>query len=91
MANTSITIRIDESLKRQMEALCEDIGMNLTTAYVIFTKAAVRKWKIPFSIEGDDFNSLENQKKRLKKSIEDGKRGKFITVSIDELKAIADE
>ena len=90
MASTSITIRIDENLKQEMESLCEDIGINLTTAYTIFTKMAVRQWKIPFEVAGDAFYSEKNQR-RLTESIEEGKQGKFITKSMEELRAIADE
>ena len=50
MATTSITIRMDEGLKRQAEALFEEMGMNMTTAFTIFTKAAVREGRIPFEI-----------------------------------------
>ena len=60
MATTSITIRIDEALKQRMEALCDDIGINLSTAYIMFTKTAVRQWKIPFEIAGDPFYSENN-------------------------------
>ena len=52
MATTSITIRMDESLKKQAENLFEDMGMNMTTAFTVFTKAAVRQGKIPFEVAG---------------------------------------
>ena len=50
MAKTSIHIRIDEELKREAEALFEELGMNLTTAYILFTKQAVREGRIPFEL-----------------------------------------
>lgn len=50
MKQTTITIRIDEDLKKQAEILFNEMGMNLTTAYTIFTKAVVRQGKIPFEI-----------------------------------------
>ena len=53
MATTSVTIRMDEMLKKQAEALFEDMGMNMTTALTIFTKAAVRHGKIPFEVSGN--------------------------------------
>ena len=61
MATTSITIRMDEGLKRQAEALFEEMGMNMTTAFTIFTKAAVREGRIPFEIRVDPFYSEKNQ------------------------------
>ena len=57
MASTSVTIRMDENLKRRAEALFEDMGLNMTTAVTVFVKAAVRQNKIPFEISGDPFYS----------------------------------
>ena len=68
MTTTSITIRMDAGLKKQAEMLFEDMGMNMTTAFTIFTKAAVRQGKIPFEIAGDPFYSEANQA-RLRESI----------------------
>lgn len=50
MATTNISMRIDEELKKQAEELFNDLGMNLTTAFTIFAKQAVREQRIPFSI-----------------------------------------
>ncbi len=68
MATTSITIRMDENLKKQAEVLFEDMGLNMTTAFTIFTKAVVRQGKIPFEIAADPFYSEATQA-RLMKSI----------------------
>lgn len=70
MATTSITIRMDEKLKKQAEILFEDMGLNMTTAFTMFTKAVVRQNKIPFEITADPFYSEENQR-HLKKAIAD--------------------
>lgn len=53
MATTSITIRMDENLKKQAEVLFEEMGLNMTTAFTIFAKAVVRQHKIPFEIAVD--------------------------------------
>ncbi|MBC5752917.1 type II toxin-antitoxin system RelB/DinJ family antitoxin [Roseburia sp. BX0805] len=50
MATTNVTIRMDEDLKKQAEELFADLGMNMTTAIVTFTKQAVREQAIPFVI-----------------------------------------
>ncbi len=76
MASTSITIRMDEKLKKQAEAMFEDMGLNMTTAFTMFTKAVVRQGKIPFEIVADPFWSDENQA-YLRKSIEDAKAGRL--------------
>jgi DNA-damage-inducible protein J len=75
MATTSITIRMDEKLKKQAEILFEDMGLNMTTAFTMFTKAVVRQNKIPFEITADPFYSEENQR-HLSKAIADLEAGK---------------
>ena len=50
MAQTTISIRMDEQLKHQFEEFCGAIGMSMTTAFNVFAKTAVREQKIPFEI-----------------------------------------
>ena len=38
MAQSMVTFRMDSDLKNKMEKLCDDLGMNLTTAFTIFAK-----------------------------------------------------
>ena len=70
MAQTNVNIRMDEDLKKQFDAFCSEIGMNMTTAFCVFAKTAVRERRIPFEIklESDPFYSPSNIE-RLKKSI----------------------
>ena len=51
MSTVNVTIRMDESLKKQADALFSELGMNMTTAFTIFTKQAIREQSIPFNIE----------------------------------------
>ena len=37
-------------IKKQFDLLCNDFGMNATTAFNIFARAVVRERKIPFEI-----------------------------------------
>lgn len=57
MAQTNINIRIDEDLKKQFEFFCSEVGMNMTTAFCIFAKTAVREQRIPFEISMNTPNS----------------------------------
>ncbi|KGP76544.1 damage-inducible protein J [Desulfosporosinus sp. Tol-M] len=47
---TNLTIRIDKELKEQAEKLFSELGMNMTTAFTVFVRQAVRQGKIPFEI-----------------------------------------
>lgn len=70
MAQTNVNIRMDEDLKKQFDAFCVDIGMNMTTAFCVFAKTAVRERRIPFEISAktDPFYSPTNME-RLRKSV----------------------
>lgn len=54
MAQATFSVRMDENLKRQFDALCADFGMNATTAFNIFARAVVRERRIPFEIASTD-------------------------------------
>lgn len=61
MAQTAITVRVDNNVKRQFYALCEQFGMSVNAAINVFINAVVRTRSIPFTI-----NVEENQtRKRL--------------------------
>jgi len=47
---TNISIRIDNELKKQADALFEELGMNITTAFNIFVRQSLREGRIPFDI-----------------------------------------
>ena len=50
-ANTSnISIRMDSELKAAAEALFEELGMNISTAFNIFVRQSLRERRIPFNI-----------------------------------------
>ena len=63
MAQVNVNIRMDEDLKKQFDSFCYDIGMNMTTAFCVFARKAVRERRIPFEVSADPFYSDENMKK----------------------------
>ena len=68
---------MDEKLKKQAEILFEDMGINMTTAITMFTKAVVRQNKIPFEIAADPFYSESNMRV-LEQRIADIESGKSV-------------
>ena len=60
MAQTLVNIRMDTELKQNMEAVCRDLGMNMTTAFTIFAKKMSRERRIPFEVSVDPFYSSAN-------------------------------
>lgn len=54
---TNISIRMDSDLKKQADVLFSELGMNISTAFNIFVKQALREGKIPFEIRLNQPNS----------------------------------
>jgi len=82
-----VNIRMDEDLKKEMEIVCNDLGINITTAFTIFAKKMTREKRIPFSVSIDPFYSNENIK-ALQNSIDEVKDSKIVIKSIEELESI---
>lgn len=60
-ANTTLTVRLDGVLKQQAEAICDEMGLNMSSAVTIFLKRLVKERAIPFRVSaGDNFYSQEN-------------------------------
>lgn len=50
MAQTAMTVRIDNQQKAAFDSLCEQFGMSANTAINIFVRQVVRLRRIPFTI-----------------------------------------
>jgi DNA-damage-inducible protein J len=62
MGQTTLSIRMDEDIKRRFDIFCADAGMNPTVAVNLFARAVLREKRIPFEITGnsDPFYSAKN-------------------------------
>jgi DNA-damage-inducible protein J len=88
MADTiNVTIRLDRDIKEQAEKMFNDFGMNLSTAFNIFARQALRQGRIPFEIY-DPFYNEKNQAE-LNRRIADIEAGR--NLSVHELIEVEDE
>lgn len=85
MAQTNINIRMDEELKKQFDEFCKEVGMNMTTAFCIFAKTAVREQRIPFEISAEIPNS------ETRKSIENARKGIGISREFSTIKELMED
>jgi len=94
MAQTNLTIRIDEDVKHDAETLFNELGMSLSGAINIFFRQAVRERSIPFAIKGrtaeEKYNEYFNAHNMmiLNESVKQAERNEVITFTIDELKSM---
>ena len=50
MAQSAMTIRLDNGIKAQFDSLCEQFGMSANAAVNVFINAVVRTRSIPFVV-----------------------------------------
>ena len=82
---------MDEQLKKQVELLFNNMGINMSTAFTLFAKAVVRQNRIPFEIIADPFFSEANQT-RLREAVADLNAGKnIVKKTMEELLVMENE
>ena len=68
MTQAMVNFRMDKELKENMEQVCREMGLSMTTAFTIFATKVTKEKRIPFEVAVDSFYSQENLV-RLRKSI----------------------
>ena len=58
----NINFRLEKDLKDELDILCDEIGMTVTTAFTIFAKKFVRERRLPFIVDADPFYSEKNKR-----------------------------
>ena len=51
MAQATLSVRVDDTLKKNFDNICDDFGFTSTAAITVFMKAVVRERRIPFEIK----------------------------------------
>ena len=86
----SINFRMERSQKNELEKVCREMGMTMTTAFNIFAQRVIRDRKIPFEVSADPFYSEKNLK-WLEESQREIEEGKVVVKTMEELEAMANE
>lgn len=51
MAQATLSMRVDDTLKKNFDSICDDFGFTSTAAITVFMKTVVRERRIPFEIK----------------------------------------
>ena len=78
MAQAVISFKIDEGLKKEMEATCKNMGLSMPEAFTLFATKVTREQRIPFEISADPFYSDEHMK-MLAQRADDMKHGRNVS------------
>ena len=91
--STNITIRMDKETKRDFEAFCDNVGINLTTAFNMFVKATLRARTLPFPVS--DINPNLQSRKEFQEAFEALQKESAANgndeMTLDEINAIISE
>ena len=90
MAQTTVSIRMDDTLKKDFDSICNDLGITMSTAVIILAKKMTREKRLPFEVSIDPFYS-ESNINALNESIKQMHEGKTVTKTLEELEVLADE
>jgi DNA-damage-inducible protein J len=95
MAQTNISIRIDEDIKKDAETLFAKLGLTLSSATNVFYRQAVRTQGIPFPLVVTDNEPSKKTKTALKEAIRIAQEQSVINgtdnMTMDEINAIIAE
>lgn len=64
----TVSLRFDETTKKELDEMCDEMGMNLTTFFMIYAKKALRDRRIPFDIVAPDSPRIESGKEERVKA-----------------------
>lgn len=90
MAQTTISVRMDDNLKKNFDSICNELGLSMTTAITMLAKKMTREKRLPFDVSIDPFYSDSNIK-ALNESISQMQQGKTVTKDIEELELMINE
>lgn len=87
MAQATFSVRMDEDLKRQFDALCAEFGMTATTAFNVFARTVVRERRIPFEIQAPfpDEVIRENALRAFRELRKEAKQNGVSGMSLEEI------
>lgn len=87
MAQTAMTVRMDNQQKVQFDRLCEQFGMSANTAINIFVRAVIRSKSIPFSIKAKEEDEVTAKAREAFQNMCDAARANNVNMTLDEINA----
>lgn len=86
MSKSTYSFEIDDNIKARFDELCEEFGMDGSTAFNIFARAVIREQRIPFQIRSDeDEYSLEEGRKAFYEIRREIKKNGLQDMPLDEI------
>lgn len=87
----TVSLRFEDDIKKELDSICDEMGMNLTTFFMVYAKKVLRDRKIPFEIEAPAPFYSEANMRNIEKSLRQIREGKVIVKTMEEREAMEDE
>jgi len=85
MSQTTLNVRIDSDVKKELEKFCSEVGLNVSVAVNMFAKAVIREQRLPFDV------SLNLPNTETKKAIYDVKNRKNLSKPFSSVTKLMEE
>jgi len=60
MAQSTLSVRVDEDVKRSFDSFCTEVGLNTSVAINMFMRAVLRERRIPFEVVSNRYSDPES-------------------------------
>lgn len=61
MGQATLSMRVDDTLKKKFDMICDDFGFTSTAAITVFMKTVVRERRIPFEIKASGRDQINKE------------------------------
>lgn len=61
MGQATLSMRVDDTLKKKFDMICDDFGFTSTAAITVFMKTVVRERRIPFEIKASGREQINKE------------------------------
>lgn len=61
MGQATLSMRVDDTLKKKFDMICDDFGFTSTAAITVFMKTVVRERRIPFEIKASSREQINKE------------------------------
>lgn len=85
MAKSTFAFKLDDSIKSDLEKICNELGMSVGTFFNMAAKKLIRERKFNVELPEEDYFYSEENIARLKKAKQRVENGEYILKSINEV------
>ena len=83
-----VKLSLDDDMKRELDEMCGELGMSLSTFFMVYVKRALRDRAIPFALTAPDPFYSEGNLAQLERAERQYRNGQTVSKTMEELRAM---